>query len=218
MKRELKACAVCGVTMPRKSYPSSPGKLEGWPTYLKRRFCSRSCFAEERANGCGTPTGPNLHRRRGERPCAECTTAHREWRRREMLSARGVDPNSVTHGAFSGGMVGCQCDECLPWHPVQHGTANAYDTGCRCLSCQRAKVAAVDAWRQPRNNASLDTAHRHHEKWRVPELEIVARDDLALADMAVLLGRTIEATRSARHRLKNDPDAIERGFTTGSRT
>jgi hypothetical protein len=49
------------------------------------RWC-RDCFARAHyrvrpAVGCGTPSGYQRHRRRGERPCAECRHAHTQDKR-----------------------------------------------------------------------------------------------------------------------------------------
>lgn len=227
----LRPCDQCGLDIPRRIYPSR-GTLESAGTYSKRRYCSRKCQGEAVANACGTPAGPNRHRLRGEEVCEACQAAHRaDFRRRSML-AKGIDPASVEHGSFGGGMSGCLCRDCLPWRPVAHGTARAYDDGCRCGRCTTAKTAEVNRWRREApekfaaavdrwrlrdkrlNDESRDHASRWHEQWTGPELEIAAREDLTAAQVAALIGRTIAGVRTVRQRLRDEPDALRRGGLT----
>lgn len=227
----LRPCDQCGQDIPRRVYPSR-GKLESASTYNKRRFCSRKCQGAAVAHACGTPAGPNRHRLRGEDICDACHAANVNDLRRKTLVARGIDPGSVTHGSFSGGMVGCLCRDCLPWRPVAHGTAHAYDEGCRCRACTQAKTVDVDRWRREApdkfeaainrwktrqkrmNDESRERAHHWHYQWTGPELEIAAREDLTAAEVAALLGRTIAGVRTIRRRLQDDADALRRGGLT----
>jgi len=132
-------------------------------------------------------------------------------------------------------MSGCRCWECLPWRAFPHGMANSYDMGCRCGACTEAKGGTVEQWRSSapekfranmvewerrrkrRNNASRDAARNWKKQWSVPELEIASRTDLSAADAAALLGRTIAAVYAARRLMRQDPDALDRGFTSHSR-
>lgn len=224
----LRPCDHCGKDIPRRAYPSR-GKLETLGTYATKRFCSRTCKTAAETAPCGTPAGPNRHRVRGEEPCDACKVAERSARRSQALVARGLDPASVTHGTFSGGMVGCKCRDCLTWRPVVHGKSQSYDDGCHCGPCTRAKVAEVDRWRteepwkfeaaidrwrlsaKRRNDASREHAYHWHEQWTGPELEIAARADLTAAQVAAMIGRTIAGVQTARNNMRKDVEALVRG-------
>lgn len=224
----LRPCDECGQTIPRRVYPSA-GRPESAATYSKRRFCSRKCQGQSRADECGTPAGPNRHRMRGEEPCEVCHIAARDARRTQALVDRGINPGSVTHGTFSGGMVDCKCRECLPWRTVQHGNPQSYDDGCRCETCTNAKVALVDKWREEspaafaaamerwklsareRNDRSRDQAHHWYYQWTGPELEIAARTDLTSSEVAYMIGRTVAGVQRARYNMRRDVEAVYRG-------
>lgn len=184
---------------------------------------------------CGTPTGHRRHHKAGEASCDACLKAHRDAQRARALRRAGVDPSSVTHGTFGGGMV-CSCFECRPWAPVPHGTQVGYRKHCcRCDACREAHAALVSRQRQKdpsrlaqrfsrwsaaaqeANSQSRNRAHRNGQQWRVPELELVARGDLTTEELAESLGRTVFAVRRVRGILKREAAALDRGFTTGSR-
>lgn len=109
-----------------------------------------------------------------------------------------------------------------------HGTESRYHNGgCRCSDCTRASREAsyvragvepttawstatdkqqVDAWRRRAEYAeSLDTAERHRRAWTGPELELAARDDLSIAEIAKLLGRTTHSVVNMRRKLRHEP-------------
>ena len=54
---------------------------------------------------------------------------------------------------------------------------------------------------------TTDAARRHGYVWTGPELEIAARDDLTVEQIALMLGRTYNAVASARRRIRHDPRA-----------
>jgi hypothetical protein len=54
---------------------------------------------------------------------------------------------------------------------------------------------------------TTDAARRHGYVWTGPELEIVARDDLTVKQIALMLGRTYTAVEKARERIRRDPRA-----------
>jgi hypothetical protein len=55
------------------------------------------------------------------------------------------------------------------------------------------------------NSESLEHATRHGQQWTGPEMEIAARNDLPIADLARMLGRTIGSVNSMRHALHTEP-------------
>lgn len=60
--------------------------------------------------------------------------------------------------------------------------------------------------RRDRENSELAaTATHHRQQWTGPELEIAARADLTLREVAHMLGRTIAAVAYARRGLREDP-------------
>lgn len=150
----------------------------------------------------------------------------------DCLSAKGV-----THGTTTGyGWHGCRCAACreavrvdarersrvrrggaVPSH-VAHGTANAVNNyGCKCDAC-RDFANQVNSDHRAQTNARLrEAAARHGQVWTGRELETLANTDLTESQVGAALGRSLYAIRSARERLRRDPDAVRRGgFTTGS--
>lgn len=116
--------------------------------------------------------------------------------------------------------------------PPEHGTVSAYrNHGCRCPEC--CVAGAVDNerladnlgsghWKRDeesvqrmsrrsartasrRNATSRDAASHHGQQWTGPELEVAAREDLAVEQVAAQLGRTISAVYGARRRLRHEP-------------
>ena len=68
------------------------------------------------------------------------------------------------------------------------------------LGHDRRRLAAAQA-------RTTDNARRRGYVWTGPELEIAARDDLTVAEIARMLGRTYYAVVTARHRIRRDPRA-----------
>lgn len=140
----------------------------------------------------GTVTGYQWHRCR----CLDCRTAATQAARQRAQSRRSSD---------------------VPPHVI-HGTANAaYNYGCACLEC-RDFANRKNAERRSQTNARLlEVATRHGQVWTGRELELLATSGMSETELAASLGRTLYSIRSARERLRCDPDAVARGgFTTGS--
>ena len=55
------------------------------------------------------------------------------------------------------------------------------------------------------NAESRDQATRHGQQWTGPEMEIAARDDLPVAELARMLGRTIASVTTMRAALRTEP-------------
>lgn len=64
------------------------------------------------------------------------------------------------------------------------------------------------------NAASRVVAAHHYEEWTSRQLEIAGRRELTARQAAALLGRTIEAVRAVRQRLRRDPDWMTRTVHT----
>lgn len=56
---------------------------------------------------------------------------------------------------------------------------------------------------------SLEQAGNRGKEWTGPELELVARQDLTLNQLAEMLGRSFGAVCTARHKANHDPKFIE---------
>jgi hypothetical protein len=61
---------------------------------------------------------------------------------------------------------------------------------------------ATDAARQAR---TVDNARRHGYVWTGPELELTAREDLTIEQIALMLGRSYYAVKTARRNIRTDP-------------
>ncbi|QFG04826.1 hypothetical protein SEA_DOUG_48 [Mycobacterium phage Doug] len=154
----------------------------------------------------------------------------RRERNREKLQGSYT---GFTHGIGGYDNWGCRCEVCKaaaqknrakyraglktrPRDEVPHGTANGYNHwACRCDPCRTAAYAArskyVDAaeyyakHEALQNERSRAFAHHHRDTWTGPELEILSRETLSLADAAQMLGRTLAACREMRRKLRVDP-------------
>lgn len=101
---------------------------------------------------------------------------------------------------------------CLVKEPpaLPHGTAEGYSHWrCRCDACTEAanEKARVEYARTQRE--SLGGARRRYRVWTGAELELlatrVAPDDLTIAQVAEMLGRTFAATTLMRWKVQHDP-------------
>jgi hypothetical protein len=144
------------------------------------------------------------------------------------LRQRREPPEHGTESAYRN--HGCRCPKCCDVGvtlnrvltekilagevSVSHGTGAAYGTlKCRCDECcAYAHALAVSAWAsggeaiRQRNAASVAAAAKHGQEWTGPELETVAtRDDLSVKELAAMLGRSLAAVRSMRHKVRHDP-------------
>lgn len=121
--------------------------------------------------------GVNGYRNWGCR-CAACTSAHSTWAAERRRVAKSVDRSAVPHGSSAG----------------------YSEYGCRCEECRKANYAGYKRL----NEASRDAARNHAKLWTGPELEFLSRD-ISLDEASQALGRTREACREMRKKLKVDP-------------
>lgn len=94
-----------------------------------------------------------------------------------------------------------------------------YRKGCRCLECRegnRLKCAKHNPkyfGHNPRGDAYLVKVQRETKaaavnagnEWTGPELELLARKDLTVREVAEMLGRSYQAARTQRTLLNKDP-------------
>lgn len=151
------------------------------------------------------------------------------------MSSRKATPEELAarkHGIPSTYNLGCRCDSCRAREARRkaegqrkrkqrlsegraeftHGRYGYTNWGCRCEVCTQAhsKASAEPSarWHQRAQAKTAEQAKRHGQQWTGPELEVAARDDLSLVEIATLLGRTLGAVRQVRQRLKDDPMKI----------
>lgn len=90
-----------------------------------------------------------------------------------------------------------------------HGLSG-YARGCRCADCRVAKreYDRADGGNAKRQAETLEKAARLGNQWTGPELEVAARNDLSLREIAALLGRSYASVANMRHKMKADPKTI----------
>lgn len=93
---------------------------------------------------------------------------------------------------------------------IPHGTPEGSTYWCcRCDDCRAAAAVKARRTRATYQARTLPTAHRRGLVWTSAELEILATrvgpDDLTIAEVALLLGRSYSATNLRRQRVLNDP-------------
>lgn len=98
--------------------------------------------------------------------------------------------------------------------PPEHGRTGYVDYHCRCKVCTAAAMAAHREWMD--EVAVSLPAPRRYAPWTGPELEIIARDDLSITEMARLCGRTYGATSRARRKIRGEPPKVSRDGRAGS--
>lgn len=91
-----------------------------------------------------------------------------------------------------------------------HGLSG-YNRDCRCEICREAKRADNSDFSGARailQQKSLGDAKRRGYQWTGPELELAARDDLPVSEIAARLGRSYAAVTVIRHKIRTDPKTI----------
>lgn len=114
-----------------------------------------------------------------------------------------VAPKTFTHGRLYGYQKGCRCELCKAAYAERRKKYPSTATRRRpsteqarsYLDNDRARNAAVRETKAPRNGY----------QWTGPELEIASREDLTVAEIAEMTGRTLFAVRRMRSRLRVDP-------------
>jgi len=157
--------------------------------------------------------------------CSECKTANNLHH--SAARERRKNRNPRRHGAMAYSNWGCRCQICCDaWsekmrrdrerrfrevqsgdREIPHGR-NGYSWGCRCAVCRKETFCYQNSKLRERNDLARRRAGRHHYQWTGPELEVASREDLTMAEIATLLGRTIYAVRHKRRALRIDPRAI----------
>lgn len=174
----------------------------------------------------GTPNPHGLNRLGCD--CDECTTAREQreaeisHRRRIYARKRSQDPNRRRH-QLARLREKYQTDEDYRQHVLQRGKEQREkrleqdphiyaeysrrwkrENPEKALELQRRTVAL----RRERNTLSLPEAHNHFKEWTGPELEMVCRDDLSIAELAVILGRTLVSVQHARKKARSLPREV----------
>lgn len=70
-------------------------------SFQKRKYCNRECSYKNQSTNRrrpvnhGTPSGYNVHLRRGERPCTPCHDARLEWQRARYPTMKKASAQKV---------------------------------------------------------------------------------------------------------------------------
>lgn len=93
------------------------------------------------------------------------------------------------------------------WTPplAPHGTATRYGapSNCRCLACTRANTEQQREWREAQQRATLPHARKAADPWTPDEDAQLLAADTTTAALARKLGRSYDATRKRRDRLRS---------------
>lgn len=94
------------------------------------------------------------------------------------------------------------------WKPPlpPHGTARRYGAphGCRCRQCNEANTQQAREWRAAQQRATEAHAVRVGEPWTADEDRQLLAADATTAALARKLGRSYDATRKRRDRLRQE--------------
>jgi hypothetical protein len=92
------------------------------------------------------------------------------------------------------------------WQPPKppHGTPGRYGVPhrCRCRACTTANTEAQRAWREAQQRATLPHARNATDPWTPEEDAQLLDADATTAALARQLGRSYDATRKRRDRLR----------------
>lgn len=106
------------------------------------------------------------------------------------------DPARIPHGRGGYANYRCRCPVCTAAH-----TEECREPSRRFRQSDQGK-RIIAAHVKARQDATLDRAHNHRKHWTGPELELAARDDLTVEQIAVMLGRSYFAVAIARSRIR----------------
>lgn len=111
----------------------------------------------------------------------------------------GLSPRTVLRRRHTLG-IGSTWSPPLP----PHGTTTRYGKphSCRCRSCLDANTAAMREWREAQQRVTVPHARKSSEPWTVDEDALLMGSDLSVAALARKLGRSYDATRKRRDRLR----------------
>lgn len=94
------------------------------------------------------------------------------------------------------------------WAPPlpPHGTERRYGKPhkCRCRPCTDANTRAMQEWRDAQQRVTLPHARRAGDPWTAAEDEQLLAADRSTAALARELGRSYDATRKRRERLRQE--------------
>lgn len=91
---------------------------------------------------------------------------------------------------------------------VQTHGLGGYRRGCRCVTCVEAKRKYRQDYEEKVKSATVPGARNARKEWTGPELEMAARDDLSVKEIARRLGRSYAAVSVIRHKIRHDPKTI----------
>lgn len=94
-----------------------------------------------------------------------------------------------------------------PSEVLKHGLGG-YSQGCRCEVCAAARREYRKEHEKKVKSETAPGARNARKEWTGPELELAARDDLSVTEIARRLGRTYAAVAVIRHKIRHDPKTM----------
>lgn len=98
----------------------------------------------------------------------------------------------------------CGLPGCASTRGRTHGTKSCYRAGCRCDACRDAERRRVQT-RDAHRAEVAGSPKKAGQVWTGAEMETVMRDDLPIAELAKMLGRSYKAVVTRRAVCRNDP-------------
>lgn len=137
------------------------------------------------------------------------------------------DPSAPVRHGWMGYKRGCRCDECRAANTrmykagyerrrqraatadFQHGASGYGNWGCRCETCTKAHSAACRPARERLLAKYASTGDGGRRRWTQQELELAARDDLPVGEIARRVGRSYQAVATKRAALRTTRRAAD---------
>lgn len=125
---------------------------------------------------------------------------------RSLLREAGVEPErrmplSAKHGGPGMWQTrGCRCEVCVEGRREYR---RKHEFGRLSADEQASALEEIGGVRARLQAESAKTARRSGGRWTGPELELVARDDLTVSELAERLGRTFHAVSHVRAALRD---------------
>ncbi|WMY80072.1 hypothetical protein [Citricoccus sp. I39-566] len=127
---------------------------------------------------------------------------------RASLLRSGIDtarrhPRTTEHGSFSQWQAGCDCAVCRAAKSAYLRAKYERRKATMTETEQAAETMKGQAARTDRQHRTVPTAARRGAEWTAYEVELAAREDLTIEQVAVLIHRTYEAVANTRSALVN---------------
>jgi hypothetical protein len=130
--------------------------------------------------------------------------------RPEGVPGRRAPKGHISHGsAFGYNQAGCRCKKCKAWQRAYSQARRTPELAAAQLESQKrwrranpakqaARVADNVARVKRQNEELRECAARHGQQWTGTDLEMAARKDLTVAEIAAVLGRSLRSVSTMR--------------------